>query len=137
MAASSPAFADDAAIVSPVHQGQLAPWTGVLLSPTAVAKIVAQHDADRSVLQLELQRQKDVDAARAAFDLTSARTTCLADKAVGQAQLDALQKQNKALQDQLKGTQGGLPPSVWAGIGGLGGLIVGVIVTVVVVKATK
>jgi hypothetical protein len=144
LASSAPAWADGPAqaaptpppIVTPLHQGQSAPWPGVLLSPPAVAQVVAQQDTAAAAIQLAVQHQMQLDAAQQKYALDSAATTCTADKTVLQTELTSTQKQNQILSDQLKKATSGPSTPVWVGIGFAGGVIVTVLTALAVSKAT-
>jgi hypothetical protein len=141
LASTVPAWADPLAptpppIVTPLKQGQAAPWTGVLLSPPAVAQVVAQHDISKEVIDLAVKHQVELDAAQQNYALSSATTTCTADKTVLQAQVTDYNTQNKILNEQLKKATSGLSTPVWIGIGFAGGVVVTTLITVAVVKVT-
>jgi len=141
LATSVPAWADPPAptpppIVTPLKQGQVAPWPGVLLSPPAVARVVAQQDTSSAAIALAVQHQAELDAAQKKYALDSATTTCTADKTVLQAEVTDYQKQNQILTDQLKKATSGPSAPVWIGIGVVGGVVVTVLTAFVVSKAT-
>jgi len=108
----------------------------VLLSPPAVAQVVAQQDTAAAAIQLAVQHQMQLDAAQQKYALDSAATTCTADKTVLQTELTSTQKQNQILSDQLKKATSGPSTPVWVGIGFAGGVIVTVLTALAVSKAT-
>ena len=123
-------------IISPLNKGQAAPWSGVLLSPPAVAQIVAQQDTAKAALLLAVQHQQELDAANQKYALDSAATTCNADKTVLQAQVTDGQKQEQVLTQQLKSVTGGPGAPVWIGVGFVGGVVVTVLTAFAISKAT-
>ena len=123
-------------VISPLQKGQAAPYTGVLLSPPAVAQIVAQQDTAKAAAALALQHQGEVDAAQQKYALDSAGTTCTADKTILQAQVTDGQKQNQILTQQLKSATSGPGAPVWIGLGFAGGVVVTVLTVFAVSKAT-
>jgi hypothetical protein len=129
-----PCWADQPAVVSPVKRGQVAPYSGVLLSPPAVAQIVAQQGTVDAALQLAVQHQQELDAVNSAYDLHSTQTTCTADKAVLQAQLNDKNKQIVAITAQLKKQSSAISPGVWVGIGVVSGVIVTVATVLIATK---
>lgn len=129
LASTCPAFAAGTAptpppIISALDKGQVAPYTGVLLSPPAVAQIVAEKDAVAVTVQLAAQHQLDLDRAELTFQLAQQASTCTADKSILQAQLTDVQKQNQVIEQQLRQASGGLSTPVWVGIGVAGGIAV-------------
>jgi hypothetical protein len=109
--------------IAPLNKDQPAPFLGVLLSPEAVAKIVADKDVQANATQLTLQHQVDLDKANVDFQLSQLKTTCSTDKSIIQAQLTDSQKQNAILMKQLENVTGGISAPVWIGIGIVGGIV--------------
>lgn len=145
VATSVPAWAADTTapaptptpVIAPLQQGQVAPWSGVLLSPGAVAQIVAQQDTAQAALQLVVQHQVEIDQAQQKYALAVAATTCDADKQVLQAQVDDGKRQVTVLNDQLKKNTGGPGAPVWIGVGVVGGIVVTVLTVFAIGKVTK
>lgn len=123
--------------IAPVNKDQPAPFAGILFTPEAVAKVIAQQDAQAQALKLAVQHQADVDAAQARYQLDSQATTYAADKDVLQAQLDASKQQYALVNEQLKRTTTSTPASVWIGVGAVGGVVLTVITVFAVSKASK
>lgn len=124
-------------VVAPLTKGQAAPFTGVLLSPEAVAKVVAQQDAVAEHESLAVKHQADLDSVQLKFQIDQLTTTCTADKSILQAQVDDGNKRVQILNDQLKKSTGGPPASLWLGIGGAGGVVVTLLTVFAVSRATK
>ena len=139
LAAATPAMADDktSPVVSPVQRGAIAPFTGVLFSPEAIARVVAQQDASQAAMRLAVQNQAAVDAAQLQYQTSQLSTTCNADKGILQAQVDNDKQQINILNDQLKKNTGGPGPGLWIGTGVVGGVIVTLLTVFAVGKATK
>ena len=144
-AAQVPARADDTAVpapqpspvISPLNKAQPAPFTGVLLSPEAVAQIVAEKDSTLARIGLAVQHQAEIDADQLTLQTQTLQTTCNADKTVLQAQLTDAQKQNQLLMQQLQKNTGGPGAPVWIGLGFAGGVVVTTLVVFAVSRATK
>jgi sensor c-di-GMP phosphodiesterase-like protein len=145
LAPAVPAWAADAVVpapsmtpvISPLKQGQVAPYAGVLLSPGAVAQLVAQQDTVQAAIQLVVQHQVEVDAAQQKYALDTQQTTCDADKKVLQAQVDDGKRQVVVLTDQLKKNTGGPGAPVWIGVGVVGGIVLTVLTTFAITRVTK
>jgi hypothetical protein len=123
--------------ISPLKSSQPAPYSGILLSPVAVAQLIAKFDSCSAETELAVKKQFDDDAAMQSYQLKKLSTTCDADKSIVKAQLDSAKAQNALLEEQLKKISN--PPSAmfWAGIGGIGGVVVTILTVVAVSKATK
>lgn len=123
--------------LSPMKKGDKAPFTGVLLSPKAIATLIAQLDSLDEQVSIEVDRAKAQSKAQSDFALSQLRTTTDADKKILQAQVDAETKQVNALQLQLSNQPG--PPNVmlWTGGGVIGGVVLTVLTVFAVSRATK
>ena len=123
----APAWAQDPApmaIVTPLGKGQPAPYAGVLMSPPAVAKVVAEKEAAAKALVLAVQRQAELDEARLKFEVDGLTTSCNADKQILQAQVDESKRRINMLNDQLEKETKGPGPGTWLGVGVAGGVVV-------------
>jgi hypothetical protein len=140
LASSVPAWADEpraSPTVSPLQKGQPAPYTGVLLSPEAVAQVVAEKDTAKKEVELAVKHQSALDAAQKKFELDQLVSTCAADKKILQAQVDDNLRQIKILDDQLKKQSSGPSPTFWVGLGAVGGIVLTVATVFAVSQATK
>lgn len=141
LAASATAWADDPPAspptVAPLQKGQPAPFTGVLLSPAAVAQTVAEKETAKKVTELAVQHQVALGEAQKKFEIDRLTTTCVADKKIMQAQVDYNLKQIAILDEQLKKQSGGPGAPVWIGLGAVGGVVLTVVTVFAVSQATK
>lgn len=145
LATTVPAWSDPLTVVAqtpvpsitPLQKAQPAPYTGVLLSPEAVAQVVAQKDTAAKALDLAIQHQIELDGAQLKLQVDEQNSTCTADKKVFQAQIDDGSKQIKILTDQLKNQSSGPGVPVWIGIGAAGGIVVTLAAVFAVSRATK
>jgi hypothetical protein len=142
MASAMPAMADDpvptpAPVVTPLNKSQPAPYTGVLLSPEAVAQVVTDKDAATVNLNLAVQHQSALDGAQLKFETDRLTTTCTADKKILQAQVDDNMRQINILNEQLKKQSSGPGAGVWIGVGTVGGVVLTVLTVFAVNRATK
>lgn len=142
MLVATPVWADETsttahAVVTPLNKGQLAPYTGVLMSPEAVAQIIAEKESTAKALQLAVQHQVDLDEAKLKFETDRITTTCTADKKILQAQVDNGHRQINILNEQLKKETGGPSPLGWLAIGGGTGIAVTLLTVFVVGVANK
>lgn len=145
LVASAPAWADETTttspspppVVTPISKGQIAPYTGVLMSPEAVATIVAERESAKAAIQLAVQRQVDLDEAKLKFEIDRVTSTCTADKKILQAQIDDGHRKINILNEQLKKTTDGPSPLGWVGIGAGTGVVVTLLTVFVVGQATK
>lgn len=143
MATAMPVWADPISsdqarpTVAPLQKGQPAPFTGVLLSPEAVARVIAESDSANKALKLAVQHQADLDASQLKFQVDTLTTTCTADKSILQAQVDDGKRTVIVLNDQLKSNTSGPPAGVWFGLGAATGVVLTAVTAVVIVKLTS
>ena len=130
--------ADVGAALSPMKKGDKAPFTGVLLSPKAVATLIAQMGTLQEQIKIEVDHAVAVNSAQCDFKTSEQKTTSDADKAILQAQLEARKKDIAALDDQLKKEQSSRSNvPLWTGLGAVGGIVVTVLTVFAVSRATK
>jgi hypothetical protein len=116
-----------------------APFTGVLMSPEAVATIIAQQHASAAQTKIETDKALAESRAQCTYKTSELQTTCDKDKKVLQAQLDSKTKQllsaEAALQEKSKDST--VSPGVWVGIGTIGGIGFTLLTTFLVSRTTK
>lgn len=117
-----------------IKQGQVAPFTGVLLSPKAVADIIVKQDELKK--QAELDKQKALADQKVEDDakLKEAQTAASVDATACDQRIklrdDNLAKTEKDLETARSAQTS---PTMWAAIGGVVGVVVGTAVTILVV----
>jgi len=133
--ASSTARAQEA-IIAPVERGQASPIAGVVFSPPAVAKVIADRDEQEAAARLAVQHQAEVDAADAKRRIDSLLTTHSADLAVMQAQLADAQRQVNVLLQQ-KQPAASSNPTLWVMGGAAAGVVLYIVARFVVTTVAK
>lgn len=127
---------DSGAVISPMKKGQVAPYTGVLFSPTATASIIAQIAAIQDEVTVEVDHARADEQAKCKFQVAETTTHLTADKQVLQAQVDDQNKRIAALNESLKKSEASRPNlPLWVGLGTGGGLVVGVALSALTVYA--
>lgn len=131
--AAAPARAQDVpvlpdvpdAVLAPLDQYDLAPYRGVLLSPDAIANIIADYKTFGDKLRIELERVKAEDEANKKFAIDELTASCTTDKTIANEKLADAERRNKMLldeQDKLEKSKKNV--KAWA----LGGVAVGLVV---------
>lgn len=129
---------DVGSAISPLKKGQLAPFTGILLSPKAAAVVIANVDAINEQLKIELNRVRAEEKARFEFELAETRSKLEADSSILTAQLDERNKRIIILNDivdEHEKNRSNTP--LWVGLGVGGGVLVGIGLTVLTVSVVK
>jgi hypothetical protein len=119
---------DVGATTAPLERGDKAPFTGVLLSPLAVATIVAERDAFDERIAIEVRKAKAECQARCDHKLRGQRIGCDADKKTLKASLDERKKRIDVLQRTIADEEKKSKPNVWLWAGG--GALTGALSTV-------
>ncbi len=133
-----PGEVDVGAAISPMRKGQVAPFTGVLLSPEATAQLIVQIQLQPQIIKLQVDHQAAVDKANCDYALSEQKNTSDTDKKIMHAQLDASNKQVGILTDQVKKLEESRPnTALWFGLGAGAGVIVTVLLTLAIAYAGK
>jgi len=133
-----PGEKDPGAALSPMKLGQRAPFTGVLLSPAAVANVIVEFETFEERLHIEVMRSVSEERAAGDKRLSDANAGCVADKKELQANLDASKRETDAYKTELKNIKDSQPnPYIWAGLGALGGAAFTLLTVFAVTQVTK
>lgn len=121
---------DVGAAISSLKKGQVAPFTGILLSPKAAATIVVQLDSLKEQIKIELQKAKAEEIAKCDFKTSELITKNESDKKIFAARLDEQIKVGLVLQDRLKKEESSrVNTPLWVGVGTTLGVITGIGIT--------
>lgn len=125
---------DVGAAISPMKKQQRAPFTGLLLSPRAIAELVAEVESIDSVVKQAVSTSQKEETAKCEHRVAESVITLGAERDVVQAKLDAQLRVNELLSERLKQEEDSRPNVIWwAG----GGAAVGALVVVGTVLLAK
>lgn len=128
-----PGETDPGSVISPLKKGQIAPFTGVLLSPQAVATVTVELNSTQERLKIELDRVKSEETAKCDFRVAEVKTNAEADVKVLLAQLEASNTVSNVISERLKKEEEDRPNlSLWVGVGTGMGFVVGVATTILI-----
>lgn len=123
--------------ISPMKWGQKAPFTGVLLSPIAIATIIAELNAVDKLVAIELERERRTQEAETEFRVEQVRIVLEADKKILLARAEAREEETKLLNERLKKAEDNTTnTALWLGGGFVSGVLVTVLTTFAVSYAT-
>lgn len=129
---------DPGVAISPMKKGQVAPFTGVLLSPKAVASISTELTNIQKTVDIEVKRAVSEEAAKKNFEIESVRIKSDADKRVLEAKLASKLEEIKVLSDRLKKVEGSDQNLIlWVGGSFLAGVVLTVLTVFAVSQSTK
>ena len=130
---STSVFAEEAKM-TPIQEKQSSPYSGVLLSPEAVAELVTDFVTKEEEKNIAVTRAVGETRAQCTFHETEVRISLEADKKVVQAQLDGAKAQNELLNRELKkAEERQSSPLLWASLG----VAAGIVTTVAISFALK
>ena len=125
---------DPGPVVTPLSKNDPAPFTGVLMSPTSVATVIAEYRSIPARIDAAYQRGKGEGAANCHFDDSELKSACEADKAVLKEDIN---KKAKRIAD-LESQHFDVPSrTLWFGLGAGAGIVFTLATVFVVVQATK
>ena len=112
----------------------MAPFTGILLSPRAVAILTVNITSFPQLVKIEVDRAVSTCEAKSARDIENQRITLDTDKKILQAKLDDKVAESVALNDMLKSsTTSSTETALWVG----GGFLIGALTTMFVAWGVK
>lgn len=128
---------DPGSAISPMKKNDKAPFTGVLLSPRAVATIITQINNVDEQIGIEVEKARSEEKAQCEFKTSELKTTFEADKKILVAYVDAGQRDIVSLREQLaKSETSQANLAFWVGMGFVGGVLI-TLVTVYAVSHTS
>lgn len=134
----APGEPDVGAAISPMKKGNIAPFTGILLSPKAAATIIANLNALQEQIKVEVDHARAEEQAKCDFRVSETTTRLETDKKILRAQVDEQGKRIVIITDQLKKEETSRPnTSLWVGVGTGVGFVLGVAATVLTVYAVN
>lgn len=126
------------AAISPMKKGQIAPFTGLLLSPAAIAALIVELNSFKEQTKIEVDHAVGDQKAQCDFSLAEQKNVLETDKKILSAHITDQDKQISILQVDLKAAEARQTnPALWLGLGALGGFIVTIAIAYVVVQAVK
>jgi len=128
-------------VISPMKKLQKAPFTGVLLSPAAVAKIIVELSTISQRIDIEVKKAKDEQIAVCEKKISDDQNKFVTDKRVLEARLNSSISDYNAVNSQYKKLkeehESEWDPQTWMGIGAAGGIVVTVLTAFAITQATK
>jgi hypothetical protein len=133
-----PAEPDLGAAISPIKKGYPAPFTGVLLSPKAIATIIAELNSINGRIKIETDRVRGECLANCDFKVNEVKIKAEADAKIGAAHLKFATDENLVLQARLKKVEESRPNlMLWTGGGVVGGVALTILTVFAVSQASR
>lgn len=125
-------------VISPMKKGQIAPFTGLLISPATIASIITDIQLKDEEIQTEVQRAiKTLEIQHDyAFSLEKIRNE--SDNRLSLTRVQEQRKEIDRLDAALKKEKEDRPnPTVWATIGVVAGVLISTLTASAVIYVTK
>lgn len=134
----TPGEEDPGKALSPMKKGQKAPFTGVLMSPAAVADTIVDIETIEERIHIEVTRAVQAEQAGCEKKLSDLDARLTADKKVLQASIDGKTRQINILNVELEKSQSlSRNRYLWGGLGFASGVLVSVLGVYAISQATK
>lgn len=124
-------------VITPIKIKQEAPYTGVLLSPAAVASLTVRLNNTQEQIKLEVDKANGEANARCVFKLDSAKNVFDTELGILQVKLESSNEKMKLLNEELSKQTNKQPSSFWFGVGVTAGVIGGILLTSFAVYAVN
>jgi hypothetical protein len=123
--------------ISPLRRHQISPFTGILLSPAAVASIIADIHAKGDETKIEVDKATNELQARHDFDMQILKNKNEADTKVFQTRIDAQEKEIARLDSTMAQEKNSKPNLVlWTSLGILGGVVMSTLTATAIIYAS-
>ena len=125
-------------VISPAWKDKPAPFSGVLMSPKATAKMIAELSGINARIAAEVTKTTDDLNAKHKFNMSEADAKCKREKKDLQDDIDVKSSKISSLEIEIKKKEAETPNrGLWAGIGFAGGIATTFLVILAVNKASS
>jgi len=114
----------DNSYMTPLSKGVPSPYDGLLLTPEAVASIIADKETESDRIRVETDKVKAEEQAKSQYAISEVQTKSETDKKIIQAQSDVNLRKANQYQEMLAKEQNKPSPYIWIGLGVVGGTAV-------------
>lgn len=114
--------------IAPMKKGQVAPFSGLLLSPEAVAKTIVELSSRDEQIAIEVNKARAQQLVIDQLQIDELNADIAHQKAVAAAERESLNKQLKAVNEQLskaEKSKNDLP--LFIGLGAIGGALIAIL----------
>lgn len=124
--------------ISPMKRGQQAPFTGVLLSPAAIASIISDINHKNDLIKIEVDKATKTLTAKHEFETNLLKLRSESDAKIAQMRIDEQHKEIDRIDAQLKKEREDRPnPMTWAAIGLGTGILLSTLTAATIAYVTK
>lgn len=125
-------------VVSPMKQGQKAPFTGLLLSPAAVAKLIVELQHEQEARDIESKKARDTQKALDQLTIDDLNSKVKYVETTRDAAIKSRDEQIKIISKKLEEAEKNRTnPTLWVGLGAAGGVLLSVVTVFAVSRAAQ
>jgi len=129
---------DPGEVITPLRKGTKAPFTGSLLSPQAMAKIIVEMKLANERIAIEVDRAKGECDAQCDKKISDKTASCEADNKIAKSTIEQNIKDIEELNKELETLRSSQPNVyLWTGLGVLTGIGISILTVYAVSEATK
>ncbi len=133
-----PGEQDVGAAISPMKKNQWAPFTGVLLSPTALATVIVELQSIEDKVKIETNKVRAEEVAKCDHRVALATNKLTAERDIALTQVEARNKEISILNGIIKQQEDDRPNlPLWVGLGTGIGVLGGIGFTLLTVYVTN
>jgi len=124
--------------ISPMRKGQIAPFTGLLLSPAAVASVMTDLETKDELIRLEVERATSRLKLNHEHEMTILRIRSESDSKIDKLRIEEQRKDIDRIDAQLKKERESRPdPLVWASIGLGAGVVLSTLTAAIIAAVSN
>lgn len=124
--------------ISPMKKGQVAPFTGLLLSPSAVASIVTDIELRNDLIKIEVKKITSELRAQYEHEIAVMKIRNDSDVKILTSRVDQQKKELDYFDSQLKKERESRPnPITWAAIGLAAGVVLSSLATTFIISVSN
>lgn len=124
--------------VSPMKKGQIAPFTGVLMSPEAVAKVIVDLNSRDEEIAIEVNRAVAEQQVKDQYKIDELNADLIQQQKIADAEKESLNKQLKVVNEQLAKTEKAKNDTpLYMGLAAIAGAAVAVLAVMGVTAVSK
>jgi hypothetical protein len=129
---------DPGAAISPMHKGQKAPFTGVLLSPEATSTVIVEYQERKKAIAIEVENAVLLERESCRKNNADQQLKYEEQKKIQQVRLEESMKAAKDLEEKLNREKEDRPSRIlWTGLGAAGGVAATILIVFAVNKASN
>jgi len=131
------AYCDNTSYMTPLNKGMPSPYAGVLLSPPAIASIIADKESVPETIKIETDKARAEEQAASQFKVSEIEDKAKTYKAILETQVNGMLKQSNDWEKKVIDCENKKDLTVlWLSLGAVGGIATTIASFIIVSKFT-